>query len=126
MNREEMQKAIIEFERNRAQLINISNQKQQLQMHSAILKNALDELKKSAEEKVYQLVGNIMILKDKKQVEKELEEQKETTEMRIKTLQKQEDALMDKLNKLRADIEASQQTIAAEEQKEEKKEEKKK
>ncbi|RLG71108.1 MAG: hypothetical protein DRO04_00560 [Candidatus Iainarchaeum archaeon] len=127
MNREELQKAILEFERNRAQLINISNQKQQLQLHVNVLKNAIDELSKTSEEKVYQLVGNIMIQKDTKQVKKELEEQKETAEMRIKALQKQEDALMDKLNKLRAEIESSQGALAAEpEEKESKSEEKKK
>ena len=108
MNQEEMQKTLVEFERNRSQLMNVSGQKQQLQMTVATLTKAIEELGKTTEKKVYQAVGNIMILKDAKEVKKELTEQKESMDLRVKTLQKQEDALIDKLNKLKAEIEGAQ------------------
>ncbi len=96
---------IIEFQRGREQLVAVGARKQQLQMQLAMVENALKELKESKQDKVYKLVGNIMIEKNAKDVEKELKELKETLDMRIETLQKQEDSLINKLNKLRAQIE---------------------
>lgn len=127
MNQEEIQKTLLDFERNRGQLLNISNQKQQMQFQNTTLKKAIEELDKTEEKKVYQAVGNIMILKDVKEVKKELREQKDSAELRVKTLQKQEDALIDKLNKLRSTIESFQaaaQAPKAEEEKEAKEEKK--
>lgn len=112
MNQEEMQKTLVEFERNRGQLMNVTQQKQQLQMTVATMAKAVEELGKTTEKKVYQAVGNIMILKDTKDVKKELTEQKESMDLRVKTLQKQEDALIDKLNSLKAEIEAAQKGMA--------------
>lgn len=113
MNQEEMQKTLVEFEKNRNQLMNVSSQKQQLQMTVATLAKAIEELGKTSEKKVYQAVGNIMILKDAKEVKKDLTEQKESMDLRVKTLQKQEDALIDKLNKLKAEIEGAQKGLQA-------------
>ena len=55
--------------------------------------------------KVYKAVGNILIEKDAKKVEKELKDAKETLEVRIEALQKQEDSLVNRLNKIKAQIE---------------------
>jgi len=104
---EEQKNAIMEFERNRMQLMNVSAQKQQLQMQSAALKAALDELEKTKEKKVFKAAGNILIAKDTNEVKKETEESKESVDLRIKTLQKQEDSLVNKLNSLKKDIESS-------------------
>ncbi|MFH1255708.1 MAG: prefoldin subunit [Candidatus Diapherotrites archaeon] len=103
----EQQQSIQDFERNRVQLMNVSSQKQQLQMQSQGLNASLEELGKTAEKKVFKAVGPIMLLTDAKEVEKQIKEQKESVDLRVKTLQKQEDALVDKLNKLKASIEGS-------------------
>ena len=133
MNQEEIQKSLMEFERSRGQLMQVSQQKQQMQFQLSVIKKTLEELNSTEEKKVYQAIGNIMILKDVKAVKKDLQEQKETLDVRVKTVQKQEDALIDKLNKLKADIEAAAPQIKqameateGQEAKEEKKEEKKK
>jgi len=125
MNQEEMQKTLVEFERNRGQLMNVTGQKQQLQMTVATLTKAIEELGKTSEKKVYQAIGNIMILKDTKAVKKELTDQKESMDLRVKTLQKQEDALIDKLNSLKAEIEGAQKGPEGEVTEAEPKEEKK-
>jgi len=103
----EMQKKqdIMEFERNRQQLINVSMQKQQFQMQLSALEAALAELKESSEEKVFKIIGPIMIEKNSKDMKKELEEAKESIDLRIKTLTKQEELLIKTLNKLKAKIE---------------------
>ena len=104
----DMQQSMVEFERNRAQLMSVSTQKQQLELQSEALNQAIEELKTTKEEKAYKAVGNIMIQKPTKELQKELDEQKDSVELRIKTMQKQEDILIDKLNKLKSVIEDAQ------------------
>lgn len=103
----DMTKAIQDFERGRVQLSAIEGQGQSLAVQSQVMAEALKELKETKEKKVYKAVGNILILTDTKRVEKELAEQKETIDLRVKTVKKQEEAMLDKLNKLKAEIEAS-------------------
>ena len=105
------QAKLVEFERNRSQLLGISAQKQQLQIQSMTLKQALDELAKTKEKKVYKAVGNILIQSDTVKVKKELEEKKSSADLRLKTIQKQEDSLINKLNKLKSEIESSQKPV---------------
>ncbi|MCK4300000.1 MAG: prefoldin subunit [Planctomycetes bacterium] len=105
------QAKLVEFERNRSQLLGISAQKQQLQIQSMTMKQALDELAKTKEKKVYKAVGNILIQSDTAKVKKELEEKKSSADLRLKTIQKQEDSLINKLNKLKSEIESSQKPV---------------
>ena len=107
MEQQELQQNIAEFERNRNQLMNTSAQKQQLQFQSSALNAALEELNKTSEKKAFKAVGNILVLCEVKDLQKELSEQKESTDLRVKTLQKQEDAFVEKLNKLKSRIEES-------------------
>ncbi|MBN2067725.1 MAG: prefoldin subunit beta [Candidatus Diapherotrites archaeon] len=111
---DERQAKAREFERDRSQLFTVSAQKQQLQLQNSSLKQALEELSKTKEKKVYKAVGNILIQAETGKVKKELEDKLESIELRIKTLQKQEDSLVNKLNKLKSDIESGQTADAAE------------
>jgi len=114
------QAKIAQFERSRMQLMNISGQKQQLQIQSLTLKQALDELAKTKEKKVYKAVGNILIQSDTIKVKKELDEKKNSVDLRLKTLQKQEDSMVNKLNKLKSEIESTQKPVAGAKQPEKK------
>jgi len=98
---------IMDFERTRGNLLNISAQKQQLQIQSNALEEALKELGKTPEKKVYKAVGNVLIMSNVDDVKKELQEQKESADLKVKTLQKQEDSTVEKLNKLKHRIESS-------------------
>ncbi|MFH1235004.1 MAG: prefoldin subunit beta, partial [Candidatus Diapherotrites archaeon] len=101
------QAQVNEFRIGRQQLLNVSTQKQQFQMQAGAVQSALNEIKESKPKTVFKAVGNILIEKDAKVVEKELLEAKETIDLRIETIQKQEDSLVNKLNKLKAVIEES-------------------
>ena len=70
------------------------------------MKQALEELGKTKEKRVYKAVGNILIQEDTLKVKKDLEEKKTSVDLRLKTLQKQEDSLINKLNKLKSELEA--------------------
>ena len=115
-----MQQNVQEFERNRAQLMAITNQRKQFELQANAFTAALAELKGTKEKKVYKAVGNILILSDAKKVEKELSDQKESSEVRMKSLQKQEDALVDKLNKLKSVLEKASASAPAGQPKEQK------
>ena len=59
---EDIQQDVMEFDRSRNQLLNITAQKQQMQFQGNSLNEALNELEKTKEKKVYKAVGNILVL----------------------------------------------------------------
>jgi prefoldin beta subunit len=82
----------------RQQLMFLTQQKQQLQFQMNVLENTLKELDKTKEKKVYKGVGNVFILADKEDVLKDTKDLKETIDLRIKNIQKQEDVILKKIN----------------------------
>jgi prefoldin beta subunit len=102
----DIREKITDFERQRQTLAGLGMQKQQLEASVNGLSNSLQELDKTTEEKVYKAAGPILVLRDKKEVKAELGDLKETQSLRIKTLEKQEKNLIEKLNALRVQIEA--------------------
>ena len=78
----------------RQQLMFLTQQKQQLQFQKSVLENTIKELEKTKEKKVYKGVGNVFILSDKEDVLKDTKDLKETTDLRIKNIQKQEDVIL--------------------------------
>ncbi|HRS42394.1 MAG TPA: prefoldin subunit [Candidatus Diapherotrites archaeon] len=82
----------------RQQLMFLTQQKQQLQFQKSVLENTIKELEKTKEKKVYKGVGNVFILSDKEDVLKDTKDLKETTDLRIKNIQKQEDVILKKIN----------------------------
>lgn len=103
-----IQQSIAEFERGRGQLASISAQKQQLSIQAETLGSSIEELKKTKEEKVYKFAGPIMLLSPVEEVLKDIESRKESVDLRLKTVEKQENILVDKLNKLKSEIEKAQ------------------
>jgi len=84
----------------RQQLMFLSQQKQQLQVQANVLENTVKELETTKETKVYKGVGNIFILSDKEDVIKQTKENKETVDLRLKTVEKQEADTLKRLNDL--------------------------
>ena len=105
MDQQELQASLVEFERGRNQLGNISAQKQQIQIQQDGLNQAIEELSKTKETKVFKAVGSVLLAKNVADVKKELEDQKESLDLRLKTVTRQESLMVDKLNKLRTQLE---------------------
>ncbi len=82
----------------RQRLLFLTQQKQQLQFQINVLDNTVKELEKTKEKKVYKGVGNIFILSDKEDVIKDTKDLKDTIDLRIKNIQKQEDLIFKKIN----------------------------
>lgn len=123
MNEEEKRALMVDFERNRQMLANVSGQKQQYQVQVEVIKASLEEIKATKEKTVMKIIGNILVSKSVSDMKKELEEQKESFELRLKTLEKQEESIIKKLNSIRSQIEGKNED---KEEKEEKKSSKKK
>ena len=77
-------------------------QKQQLQAQLVETDSALKELETS--ETAYKIVGNIMVSADKEELKKDLQSKKETVELRIKTLEKQEAQMKEKASSMQSEV----------------------
>ena len=77
-------------------------QKQQIQMQQMEIDSALTELKKT--ETAYKIVGNIMVASPKEDLMKDLESKKEVVDIKIKTIEKQEEKLKEKASNFRTEV----------------------
>lgn len=101
----ETQQILIELQTFQQQMQTVLLQKESLNIQNMELDKALEELKKATTEDVYKAVGPILIKSTKKDLEKELSEKKETLELRLKSLQKQEDRIKEKLKDVQGKFE---------------------
>ena len=93
----ELDEVMSQLQTQNQQLQGIMSQKQNymLQMHE--LETALEHLAGVKDQKVYKAVGPIIIETGKSDVVKELEESKEDADLRIKTLESQEEKMKKKM-----------------------------
>ncbi|MFH1439967.1 MAG: prefoldin subunit beta [Candidatus Woesearchaeota archaeon] len=77
-------------------------QKQQFQGQMVEIDSALEELGKT--EDAYKIVGNVMVKMSKEDLDKELNEKKERTELRMKSIEKQETQLKQKAESIRKEV----------------------
>lgn len=91
----------IQFVENNLQ--NLLIQKQVFQIELSETQSALKEIENSGED-VFKIVGQIMIKADKEKIKEELLNKKKILELRLKSIEKQEDFLKEKLEKLKKEI----------------------
>lgn len=77
-------------------------QRQQFQAQLLEIESALKEIEGTKE--VYKIVGNIMVSSNKEDIKKELSSKKDMFELRIKSLEKQENQIKEKAKKLQSEI----------------------
>jgi len=92
----EDQDDIIKFQQTQQQIQVLFMQKQNLQLQSAEIEGALKELENSKEKEVFEVIGNIMVKKPKKEVFDSLKEKKELIDLRMSTIDKQAEKLNEK------------------------------
>jgi len=102
----EVSQKLEQFEALRQTLFAILMQKQKLKQQYDEIENAINELEKiESSKRIYKLVGNVMVEKDKESLINELKEKKEVLEIRLQSLEKQEQKLKEKLEKLQGELE---------------------
>lgn len=100
----EVQDKLAQFQGLQNQLQMISLQKQQFMLQSAEVDNALAELEKTSEGKIYEAVGPLFIETNKEGSNKKLKDSKETVGARIKILEKQEQKINARLDELKTEL----------------------
>src|SRR3989344_4588531 len=78
------------------------SQKQQFSMQLVEIESALSELENT--NKSYKIIGNIMVEAEKTELKTDLTSKKEMIELRIKTIERQENQIREKTSKLQSEI----------------------
>lgn len=101
-----LQDQLAMFQQMQQQTQVIASQKQNMAFQVSEIERALDALEKVKEgDAVYKSIGSLLIKAENKEtVVKDLEEEKETLEVRVKALGKQVDRMKEKLNGLQKEI----------------------
>lgn len=77
-------------------------QKQQFQSQNLEIENALSQIEKT--DRVFRIIGNIMVESTKEEAKKDLDEKKEVLQLRLKTIEKQEEKLRQKATELQQEV----------------------
>ena len=100
----QLQNQIAQFQQLQQQLQAVSSQKLQMDAHIKEIERTISELDKATGD-VYKNVGSLMIKVDNKDsVKAELEEGKETMEVRVKSMERQEVALREKYESMQESL----------------------
>ena len=98
----EAQEKIQQLQLIEQNLQNFLVQKQSFQSQMLEVDSALNEIEKTDE--AYKIVGNIMVASKKDELKKDLEAKKESTELRIKTIETQEEKLREKAEAMQKEV----------------------
>ncbi|MBN2042902.1 MAG: prefoldin subunit beta [Candidatus Aenigmarchaeota archaeon] len=90
------------------QMQNVVTQKAALTMERNELKKATEEIENSKEESVYKIAGPILVKADAAKVKKDLEERLEFIDLKVKSIEKQEGMIRERLEDLRTKLMASE------------------
>jgi len=99
----ETQEKIQELQATEQTMQQMLMQKQAFQMELSETENALTEITK-AKDDVFKIIGQIMIKTKKDDVEQELKKKQELLALRMKSIEKQEESIMEQSNKLREEV----------------------
>jgi len=102
----QVQNQLAQFQQLQQQLQVLATQRLQLEAKLRELTSTLQELEKvTADTPVYRSTGALLVrVEDRPSLQKELEEQKETLEIRVNTIKKQEKSLGERYEQLQAKL----------------------
>ena len=101
----QMRHQLAQFQQAQQQAQVLLSQRQQLELLLRETERALEELGKLPEDAVvYKSVGTILVKSEKAVLQKDLAEQKETLDLRIKTLERQGERAVQRLREMRDKI----------------------
>jgi len=107
----QMRHQVAQFQQVQQQAQALVAQKQQLELILRETERAVEELGKlPASSTVYKSVGGILIKAEQEALKKELAENKETLNLRIKTIERQEERVMGRLREMRDKIQEALKT----------------
>lgn len=102
----QIQNQINQYRQIQQQLQVVTAQRVQMETRLKEVEGTLEELEKASEDApVYKSIGSLLIRAEgKEEVRKDLEDQKETLSIRVKTLEKQEKSLAERYERMQQQI----------------------
>jgi prefoldin beta subunit len=97
---EQQKQMVYQFQTYQQQLQSILIQKESLKLQGMEIEKALEELNATKNDSAYKITGNIIVSKSVDELKKDIGENKEAIEIRIKSLEKTEEKINGKLNEL--------------------------
>jgi len=111
---QQIQHQLAQFQQLQQQAEAIATQRLQMELQLKEITRALEEVQKLGEDaEVYKSVGNLLIKSEKSSIEAELKDRKETLELRINTLKRQEEKVTSRLKELQSKLQESLRSRAA-------------
>ena len=96
---ENLEELLNELQMQNQQLQTVLIQKQSLMIQSRETEKALEEIEKGCEE-IYKTIGPILVRTNREDIKKDLEESKEEVGIKLKSLEKQEAMLKERIKKI--------------------------
>ncbi len=110
----QVQNMIAQLQQVQQQLQMVVTQKAQLESSIKEVEDAIKEVEKvKDDDPIFKAVGTVLVKTSKEEILKELKEKKETFEIRIKTLTRQEEKLKERLQELQKKIKSMLSGIQA-------------
>ncbi len=100
MDKEQNLQEIYMLEQNYQNLV---LQKQAFQIELAEVQSAMKEMENSGDE-VYKIIGQLMVKTQKEKIREELQSKEQILKMKVKSFEKQEDLMSEKLEKMKAEV----------------------
>jgi prefoldin beta subunit len=97
---EDTKNLLIQFQTYQQQLQSVMIQKESMKLQVMEIERAMEELDKTKQATAYKITGNVMISRPVTELKKELDDTKEETDVRVKSLEKTEERLSTKLKEL--------------------------
>ena len=104
MEQQELQSLLKQYQEYQQQYQALVLQKENLKLQMLEVDNALDELERTQEKEGYKIVGSIMIKKPVEKLKEELRDRRINLDLRIKTIEKTESRIVEKLKELEEKI----------------------
>ena len=101
----EAQEKIQELQQIEQNLNNFGSQRQNFQMQLIELENALKEV--ALVPTAYRIIGNVMVSSPREDIVADLTSKKEVAELRIRTIERQEEKLREKASQIQKEVLAS-------------------
>jgi len=101
---ESVKQQILQLQNLEQQKESIEIQKRHVESRLVEIENALKKIEENKDAKIYKSIGSILIEEDGEKLKKELEDEKETLEVRKRTLLKQDEKIKKRAGEIQAKI----------------------
>lgn len=104
MDEEEAKKLIEQLQNLQQQMQSVAFQKESLKLQDMEISKAMEELGSTKEITAFKITGQIMVSKPVEEIKRELTETSEDVKLKLKTVEKSEERINDKLKELQTKL----------------------